>query len=110
MFDDLQIACSDLSAYSKLLPRPPYGRYARWTNTCDHEAGLTFWLARHTIFDNFVHRFPVLGPGGTPSLSLKNAKKLLHLPRMKNTEFSLLLMGRMCFPQSSTSSPSLIYV
>lgn len=93
-----------------MLPRPPYGRYARWANACDYEAGLTFWLTRHTIFDNLVHRFPVFGPGVTPSLSTKIAKKLLHLPRMERTKSTLLLMGRKCFPQSLTLSLYLIYI
>ena len=110
MFDDLQIACSDLSAYCKLLPRPPYGKYARWLDTCDYEAGLTFWLTRHTTFDHLVLRFPVLGLGDTPSASTMNAKKLLHLPKMRDKEFSLPIMGRTCFSQSITPILYQIYV
>ncbi|CAD6593617.1 MAG: hypothetical protein ASARMPREDX12_007357 [Alectoria sarmentosa] len=93
IFDDLQSACSDLGAYAKLPPRPPYGRYARWLDSSVDEAGFWFWLTRHTCFDNLVHKFPVLGPGGIPSTSTMKTKKLLHLPKIKDTEFSLPIMG-----------------
>ena len=99
IFDDLQIACSDLLAYSKLPPRPPYGKYAIWLASCVYEVGLTFWLTRHTTFDNLVHKFPVLGPGGTPSASTMKTKKLLHLPKVENPRFNLPTMGRTCFFQ-----------
>lgn len=97
MFHDLQTACSDLGAYSKLPPRPPYGKYAKWLQSCEHEAGFTFWLARHMNLENLKHKFPVLGPGGTPSVSTMKIKKLLHLPKMEDTEFSLATVGRKCF-------------
>ena len=97
--DDLQTACSDLGAYCKSSPRPPFGRYARWLETRPSEAGLTFWLNQHTAFDNLVLRFPVLGLGGTSSASTMKIKKLLHLPKVDNIEFCLPTMGRTCSPQ-----------
>ncbi|KAF6222607.1 hypothetical protein HO133_000654 [Letharia lupina] len=84
---------TDLLAYSKLPPRPPYGKYAIWLASCVYEVGLTFWLTRHTTFDNLVHKFPVLGPGGTPSASTMKTKKLLHLPKVENPRFNLPTMG-----------------
>lgn len=102
MFDDLQAACSDLSAYSNLPPRPPYGKYARWLDSCDYQAKLEFWLTRQRTFETLEHKFPVLGPGDSPSLSVMRAMKLLHLPKMKDKGFSLPIMGRKCFSQSST--------
>ena len=101
MFDDLQAACSDLSAYSNVPPRPPYGKYARWLDTCDYQAKLKFWLTRQRSFETLQPIFPVLGPGDAPSLSMMRAMKLLHLPKMKDKEFSLPIMGRTCFSKSS---------
>ena len=113
MFHDLQIACSDLGAYSKLHPRPPYGKYAKWLESCEYEAGLTFWLARYMNFDNLKPKFPVLGLGGTPSVSTMKIKKLLHLPKMEDSEFSLPTMGRKwfshCYLQISSQNYVLTY-
>ena len=98
IFDDLQTACSDLEAYCKLPSRPPYGRYARWLETRAYEAGLTFWRTRHPVFDSMVYEFPVLGPRSATSVSTMKSKKLLHLPKVENTEFRVPAMGRMYFP------------
>ena len=97
MFHDLQTACSDLGAYFKLPPRPPYGRYARWLESYEYEAGRTFWLARHMTVDKLVQKFPVLGPGGTSTAATMKTKKLLHLPKVEDTDISLPIMGRTYF-------------
>ena len=59
-----------------------------------HENGRSFWLTHHTAFDSLKDEFPVLGPGGTVSPSTMRLKKLLHLPKVENTEFGLPTMGR----------------
>lgn len=100
IFDDLQTACSDLEAYIKVPPRPPYGRYVRWLESYAYEAGFTYWLARHTVFDNLVHKFPVLGSVEVIPTCTVQTKKLLHLPKGEDTEFSLPIMGRTYFPES----------
>ena len=99
VFDDLQTACSDVAAYCKLPPRPPYGRYTRLLEVGRHEKGRSFWLTRHTTFDSLKDEFPVLGPGGTVSPATMRLKKLLHLPKVENTEFGLPTVGRMYLPR-----------
>ena len=99
MFDDLQTACSDLAAYSKLPPRPPFGWYAKWLESYSYEAGFTFWLTRHTSFENIIYEFPILRPAGSFPTSSMNAKKLLHLPSVERKNFSLSSMGRTYFPE-----------
>ena len=100
MFEELQTACSDSRAYYKLPSRPPYGRYTQWLQSGDPEARSMFWLLRHTTFENLEprHRLPVLGDGDTPSTSTMKIKKLLHLPIVGDTEFSLSTMGRKLTP------------
>lgn len=104
IFDDLQAACSDLGTYCKFPSSPPYGRYVRWLESRVDEAGSTFWLTHHTVFDNLAPKFPVLGPGGLPSISTMNTKKFLHLPKVADTEFSLPIMGRTYFLELSLPS------
>ena len=94
IFEDLQTACSDLAGYCQLPPRPPYGRYTRLLELGDYKAGRTFWLTHHTSFNNLKLKFPVLGPADTTSASTKRIKKLLHLPRFEDTDFSLQTIGR----------------
>ena len=99
IFDDFQIACSDLRAYCNLNQRPPFGRYVRWLESRPLEAGSTFWLSRHVTFNNLVHKIqiPVLALEGTPSASTRKAKRLLHLPKKEDAEFNLHAMGRRYF-------------
>ena len=96
IFDDFQIACSDLKAYCNLAHRPPFGRYVRWLESRSLEAESTFWFTRHVSFNNLVDQFqiPVLAIGGTSSASTRKAKKLLHLPKNENAEFNLHAIGR----------------
>ncbi|KAL9073584.1 MAG: hypothetical protein Q9161_002824 [Pseudevernia consocians] len=65
---------TDLGAYFKLPPRPPYGKYARWLESYEYEAGL-------------------LGPGGTSTAATMKTKKLLHLPKVEDIDISLPTMG-----------------
>ena len=97
IFDDLQAACSDLATYCKLPSSPPYGRYIRWLESHVYAAGSTFWLTPQTVFDNLAPKLSVLGPEDPPSISTMKTKKLLHLPKFADTEFSLAIMGRMYF-------------
>ena len=99
IFDDLQIACSDVAAYCKLPPRPPYGRYTGLSEVGGHEDGRIFWLTHHTAFDSLKDEFPVLGFRGSVSQSTMRLKKLLHLPKVENTEFDLPTMGRTYLPR-----------
>ena len=92
LFDDLQTACSDVTAYYKLPPRPAYGRYTRLLG--GHEEGRSFWLSYHVAFDSLKDGFPVLGPGGNVSPSTMRLKKLLYLPKVEYTEFGLPTVGR----------------
>ena len=98
IFDDLQTACSDLDGYCKLAPRPAYGRYLKWCEQGYHEDKQTFWRTRHTAFDNLERKFPVLGPGDTPSVSTMRMETLLHLPKVEKAQFTLPILGRKCFP------------
>ena len=99
IFDEFQIACSDLKAYCNLDQRPAFGRYVRWLESRPLEAESTFWFTRHVSFNKLVYQMqiPVLAPGGTPSASTRKVKKLLHLPRKENAEFNLHAMGRRYF-------------
>ena len=99
IFDDLQTACSDLEAYCKIQIRPSYGLHTSWLRSLDYEAGQTFWHFRHQLFESLVQEFPVLAPPGTPSLSTRRTKKLLHLPNRENLESTLSTMGRTCSPR-----------
>ena len=96
IFDDFQIACSDLEAYRKLVQRPSFGEYVRWLESRPPEVGSTFWVPRHVSFNNLEHQMqiPVLALGGTHSASTRKTKKLLHLPIKENADFKLHAMGR----------------
>lgn len=91
LFDDLQIACSDVTAYCKSPPRPAYGRYTRTLGEDEKEQ--SFWLSHHTAFDSLKDEFPMLGPGDHVSPSTMRLKKLLHLPKVGDTEFGLPTVG-----------------
>ena len=99
IFEDFQIACSDLKAYYNYAQRPPFGRYVRWLESRPLEAESTFWSTRHVSFNDLVHQIqiPVLALGGTSSTSTRKAKKLLHLPIKENLDFNLHTMGRRSF-------------
>ena len=99
IFDDLQTAYSDIVAYCKLPPRPPYGRYTRFLEKGGHEDGRKFWLSHQKPFGSLNYEFPVLEPGSTVSPSTMRIKRLLHLPIIKNTEFGLPTMGRTYLPR-----------
>ena len=99
IFEDFQIACSDLKAYYNLAQRPPFGRYVRWLESRPLGAESTFWSTRHVSFDNLVHQYqiPVLALGEIPSASTRKVKKLLHLPKKEILDFNLHTMGRRYF-------------
>ena len=99
IFEDFQIACSDLKAYINLPQRPSFGGYVRWLESRSLEAETTFWLTRHVRFNKLVHQIqiPVLALEGTPSATTRKAKELLHLPIKENLDFNLHTMGRRYF-------------
>ena len=97
LFDDLQTACSDVTAYYKLPPRPAYGRYTGLLG--GHEEGRNLWLSHHLPFDSLMDGFPVFGPGTTVSPSSRRLKKLLFLPKVGYTEFGLSTVGRTYLPR-----------